>query len=93
MKNQNFQIMQHQMPLHNCVIKPEVKRVNICNIPVDALTMEQTIEMINQAIREKRPIHHVVINAAKVVYAQKNEDLKKSIIDCDIINADGQSIV
>jgi N-acetylglucosaminyldiphosphoundecaprenol N-acetyl-beta-D-mannosaminyltransferase len=34
-----------------------------------------------------------VINAAKVVNAQKDESLKNSIINCDIINADGQSIV
>src|SRR4029078_6337653 len=38
-------------------------------------------------------IHHVVINAAKVVNAQKDTDLKDSIVNCDIINADGQAIV
>src|SRR5687767_12303910 len=69
------------------------KRINLCNIPVDALTMQQTIAMIDQAIIEKKPIHHVVINAAKVVNAQKDEVLRESIINCDIINADGQAIV
>ncbi len=70
-----------------------MSRVNICNIPVDALTMQQTIELIDHAIIEKRPIHHVVINAAKVVNAQKDNALKESIVNCDIINADGQAIV
>jgi N-acetylglucosaminyldiphosphoundecaprenol N-acetyl-beta-D-mannosaminyltransferase len=42
---------------------------------------------------EKRAIHHVVINAAKVVNAQKDEALRESIVSCDIINADGQAIV
>lgn len=72
---------------------PGVKRINICNIPVDVLTMKQTVEIIDKSLQNKIPIHHVVINAAKVVHAQKDEALKKSIIDCDIINADGQSIV
>jgi N-acetylglucosaminyldiphosphoundecaprenol N-acetyl-beta-D-mannosaminyltransferase len=68
-------------------------RINICNIPVDALTMQETIQLIDTAIIEKRPIHHVVINAAKVVNAQNDEALKESIVSCDIINADGQAIV
>lgn len=71
----------------------DTKRINICNIPVDALTMQETIEIIDQAIQKKNAIHHVVINAAKVVHAQKNEELRKSIVDCDLINADGKSIV
>lgn len=68
-------------------------RIKICDIPVDALTMQETIQLIDTAIIEKRPIHHVVINAAKVVNAQKDEALKASIVSCDIINADGQAIV
>jgi len=60
---------------------------------VDALTMQETINLIHKAIEEARPIHHVVINAAKVVNAQKDEALKESIVSCDIINADGQAIV
>ncbi len=70
-----------------------MKRVKICDIPVDVLTMGQTIDIIDRAISERKTIHHVVINAAKVVNAQKDEELKKSITDCDIINADGQAIV
>ncbi len=70
-----------------------MSRISICNIPVDALTMQQTIALIDKAIEEHRPVHHVVINAAKVVNAQKDEALKESIVSCDIINADGQAIV
>ena len=69
------------------------RRVRICGIPVDALTMEQTLALIDKAIQDKSPVHHVVVNAAKMVNAQKDEELKKSIVDCDIINADGKSIV
>jgi len=65
----------------------------ICDIPVDALTMQQTINLIDSAIKEKRPTHHVVINAVKVANARKNKELMDSIVNCDIINADGQGIV
>lgn len=70
-----------------------MKRINICNVPVDALTMQQTIKLIDRAIIEKKPLHHVVVNAVKVVNAQKDPALRESIINCDIINADGQGIV
>jgi len=68
-------------------------RINICDIPVDSLTMAETIHLIDRSIIERKPIHHVVINAAKVVNAQKDLVLKESIVNCDIINADGQAIV
>ena len=50
-----------------------MSRINICNIPVDVLTMKETIAIIDKAIAERKPVHHVVINAAKVVNAQKDE--------------------
>lgn len=70
-----------------------MNRITICNVPVDVLTMEQTIDLIDIAIQQKRSIHHVVINAVKVVNAQKDTKLKESIVNCDIINADGQGVI
>lgn len=70
-----------------------MSRIKICDIPVDVYTMQETIGLIDKAIVENRAIHHVVINAAKVVNAQKDTALRESIVSCDIINADGQAIV
>lgn len=70
-----------------------IRRVKICNVPVDVLTMGETLSIIEDSICKKKPLHHVVINAAKVVNAQRDPDLMKSIVECDIINADGKSIV
>lgn len=55
--------------------------------------MAETVEIIDNSITLKQPIHHVVVNAAKVVNAQKNKELRDSIINCDIINADGMGVV
>lgn len=68
-------------------------RTAICNIPVDVLTMRQTLDRVEAAILQRKQIHHVVINAAKVVNAQKDAALRSAITNCDIINADGQSVV
>ncbi len=68
-------------------------RVELFNCPIDAITLEDTIEKINEAIKSKNQIHHVVVNVAKLVHMQKNKVLKESVVHCDIINADGQGVV
>ena len=74
-------------------IVKEHKRVTIFNCPVDPLTMDETIAIINESIIAKCSIRHVVINVAKLVYMQSNSDLYNSVVGCDIINVDGKPIV
>ncbi|MEJ8756925.1 WecB/TagA/CpsF family glycosyltransferase [Pontibacter sp. H259] len=71
----------------------KINRIQICKVPVDVLTMEQTMEIIDQAICNNKSVHHVVVNAAKLVNAHKDAALRESIVNCDIINADGQAVV
>lgn len=68
-------------------------KVDFLGIPVDSHTMEETIARIDQAIQAGEHINHVVINAGKVVSMMKDKELFNSVLACDIINADGQSIV
>jgi bacterial polymer biosynthesis proteins, WecB/TagA/CpsF family len=69
------------------------KRINFLSVPIDALSMEETVNIINDSIRGNRCIQHVAINASKAVSMQSDKELYESIVNCDIINADGQSIV
>jgi len=69
------------------------KKINFLNIPIDAITMKETLERVEKAIVLKEQIHHTVINAGKVVLMQTNKELEKSVVEADIINADGQAIV
>ncbi len=71
----------------------ENRRIDFLGIPVDALTMGETTRQIEKAIQTRRRINHVVINAGKVVAMQKDQELHRSVVTCDLINADGQSIV
>lgn len=68
-------------------------KVDFMGIPVDSHTMEETIDRIDLAIQRNEHINHVVINAGKVVSMMKDRELFNSVLACDIINADGQSIV
>jgi len=70
-----------------------VNRVNFIGIPLDNISMSETLLRIENAISTKKQIHHCVINAGKVVKIKSDEKLKESVINSDIINADGMSIV
>tara|TARA_E500000331_G_scaffold182672_1_gene176032 strand:- start:22733 stop:23482 length:750 start_codon:yes stop_codon:yes gene_type:complete len=70
-----------------------INRINFLDIPLDILTMSQTISKVEDSIINKEQIHHCVINAGKVVQMQDDIVLKKSVISSDIINADGMGVV
>lgn len=69
------------------------KRINLLGTPVDDLTMQETLSLISTAIEEKRSIHHTVVNAGKIVSMHENPELKESVVNADLINADGQAVV
>lgn len=69
------------------------KRITIMNSPVDVLTMKETLHLIDDSIRDKKPIQHIVVNAAKLVHMQTDTELYQSVVASDIINADGMAVV
>ncbi len=68
-------------------------RVHFLKTAVDNLTLSETLEVISEAISNRTQIHHVVINAAKIVSMQKDLVLRESVNSADLINADGQAVV
>src|SRR5690625_6186238 len=67
--------------------------VQFLNTHVDNLTMQETLHRVKHAITQNKQIHHTVVNAGKIVAMQEDIDLRKSVNDADIINADGQAVV
>jgi len=55
--------------------------------------MDETLNQILTAISENRQIHHVVVNAGKIVAMQNDLTLRQSVNGSDLINADGQAVV
>lgn len=70
-----------------------MKRIQMLDCPIDTMDRNTTIKTIEEAIRNNNQIHHVVVNAAKLVNMRKDQQLRESVIQCDIINPDGQSVV
>ncbi len=69
------------------------KRVRFFGAQIDPLTMEETLDSVQEIICQGKPRQHVVVNVAKLVTMQKNEEIRKIVNSCSLINADGQGIV
>lgn len=70
-----------------------MSRIHILNSGIDNLAMAETIKRIEQTIENSNQLHHVVVNAGKIVAMQTDLQLRKSVNESDIINADGQAVV
>lgn len=57
------------------------------------LTMRETIELIDQRVRDRIFTQHVVVNVAKLVHMRTDESLAGSVQACDIVNIDGMGVV
>lgn len=68
-------------------------RGEIFGVPLDLLTMDQTVQRCVEIVAEGRAAQHVLINAGKVVMMEDVPGLRDTIAQCDLVNADGQSVV
>ena len=55
--------------------------------------MDETVARCRALIGESRPVQHVVLNAGKCVLMQDEPDVRDIVAGCDVVNADGQSVV
>ncbi|MEM6515850.1 MAG: WecB/TagA/CpsF family glycosyltransferase [Bacteroidota bacterium] len=55
--------------------------------------MQETLSLVDSCINDKSQIHHTVVNAGKIVSMQTDLQLRKSVNESDIVNADGQAVV
>lgn len=69
------------------------RRFPILNTYVNALTLDETVEEVEEIIRCGKPTQHVVINASKVILMERDPQLAEIVNSCPLINADGASII
>ena len=70
-----------------------MNKIAILNTHIDNLSMAETMEVVSEAIENGHQLHHVVVNAGKIVAMQDDLKLRESVNSSDLINADGQAVV
>lgn len=70
-----------------------MNKIRFFNIQLDAISMQETVDLVKQRIFENAFTQHVVVNVAKIVNMQNDSALADSVNSCDIINIDGMGVV
>jgi N-acetylglucosaminyldiphosphoundecaprenol N-acetyl-beta-D-mannosaminyltransferase len=69
------------------------RRVEFMGARIDALSMEETLERIDQIIQHREKVQHVVVNVAKLMSMQNDPQLREIVNGSGLINADGAGVV
>ena len=69
------------------------RRVEFLGCPLHLITMEETLDLATEAMERHRPLHHTVVNVAKLVTMRQNAELHDDVIAADVINVDGAGVV
>jgi N-acetylglucosaminyldiphosphoundecaprenol N-acetyl-beta-D-mannosaminyltransferase len=80
--------------LHQVIdINPRATRIQLLGVPLDTLTMGETVVKCRELAHSGSIHQHVVLNAGKMVTLQSDDRLRSIINSCSIVNADGMSVV
>jgi N-acetylglucosaminyldiphosphoundecaprenol N-acetyl-beta-D-mannosaminyltransferase len=69
------------------------RRQTFLGCPIDLYTMNETLEVAENAMRRRTPVRHTVVNVAKLVNMRRDPLLREDVCSSDVINADGMGVV
>lgn len=68
-------------------------RIDFLGVPIDALSMEETLDKIITHIKNKEATQHMAINPAKIVHMLRDPEIAQTVRNCEVITADGMGVV
>lgn len=69
------------------------RRARVLGVEIDGLTMPEVLDRIAKAIAERQRLRIGVVNAAKLVNMNLDDDLRVDVSSSDLVLADGMSVV
>ena len=68
-------------------------RAAVLGCEIDRVEMDEAVRRCERYIEAREPAQYMAVNAAKVVAVQRDQALRRMINRCEIVTADGQSVV
>jgi len=65
----------------------------LLGVPIHALTMDQVLSAVDQAVRRRDRLRIGVVNVAKIVNMRRDAELAASVLTSDLVLADGMGVV
>lgn len=72
---------------------PSSARRDFLGVPIDCLTLAETVAAADAAMRDRRPLRQVSINVAKFVAMRSNAELDSDVRSSDLVSIDGMGIL
>jgi exopolysaccharide biosynthesis WecB/TagA/CpsF family protein len=69
------------------------ERIHLLGAPLDAVTLDDAVKLVDEAVASRRPTLNASLNAAKLVRIQTDSELRESVELCDLVTADGVPVV
>jgi N-acetylglucosaminyldiphosphoundecaprenol N-acetyl-beta-D-mannosaminyltransferase len=70
-----------------------MSRIQFLDVPIDLLSMREAVELASDSMRRRVPRRHVALNVAKFVKMRGDAELRRDVVESDIIGIDGMGIV
>lgn len=70
-----------------------MRRTTFLGVPLDPLSMGETVAAVAAAVDEARPMAHLGVNAANLILARDDPSYLADLAAADLVTADGQSVV
>lgn len=68
-------------------------RTEFLGVPIDAMTLDETVAQAADAMRSGQLTQHVALNVAKLIKLRHDPDLHRDVVESDIVGVDGMGIV
>jgi N-acetylglucosaminyldiphosphoundecaprenol N-acetyl-beta-D-mannosaminyltransferase len=62
-------------------------------VPLHPITMDDTLEHVTTAMRERQRLQHVALNVAKFVKLRRDPELRADVFAADLVGVDGMGIL
>lgn len=69
------------------------RRVRLRGVPVDLLSLAETVSLAADAMETRTPRRHVALNVAKFMKMRRDPELARDVCESDIVGIDGMGIV
>ncbi|HLH66320.1 MAG TPA: WecB/TagA/CpsF family glycosyltransferase [Solirubrobacteraceae bacterium] len=84
---------QRPLPQANATVRSRPDRAHVLGCPLDRVDLERAVAYCERVIERRGFAQHMAINAAKLVAMRSDSQLREAVERCELITADGQSIV
>jgi N-acetylglucosaminyldiphosphoundecaprenol N-acetyl-beta-D-mannosaminyltransferase len=74
------------------IVEPQ-QTVRLFDLPMNPMTMDEVIDVCRRSLATRETMQIGVVNGAKIVNASTDAYLRDSLLTCDLLLADGQSVV